>query len=133
MGQALYASEPAFRTVIDWAATLAQPLLGVDLREVLYGSDASRSEKLQDTRLAQPALFAVELATARLWQHYGIAPAAMVGHSVGELVCAVLAEVMTPEDALAFLAVEGVVFTVEGPATYEQNGSAVRGVAPAAI
>ena len=36
-------------------------------------------------------------------------------------------EMVVPEDALAFLAVEGIGFTVEGPATYEQNGSAVRG------
>lgn len=40
-------------------------------------------------------------------------------------------EMLVPEDALPFLAVQGVVFTVEGPATYEQNGSAFRG-SPAA-
>jgi hypothetical protein len=42
-------------------------------------------------------------------------------------------EMLVPEDALAFLAVEGVPFTVEGPATYEQNGSSLRGAAPAAV
>lgn len=36
-------------------------------------------------------------------------------------------EMLVPEDALPFLAVEGIVFTVEGPARYEQNGSAFRG------
>ena len=36
-------------------------------------------------------------------------------------------EMLVPEEALAFLAVEGIGFTVEGPATYEQNGSALRG------
>jgi hypothetical protein len=36
-------------------------------------------------------------------------------------------EMLVPEDALPFLALRGVVFTVEGPATYEQNGSAFRG------
>ena len=41
-------------------------------------------------------------------------------------------EMLVPEDALPFLAIQGVVFTVEGPATYEQNGSAFRGVAAAA-
>lgn len=40
---------------------------------------------------------------------------------------------LVPEDALAFLAVEGIVFTVEGPATYEQNGSAFRGPVAAAV
>jgi hypothetical protein len=41
-------------------------------------------------------------------------------------------EMLVPEDALPFLAVQGIPFTVEGPATYEQNGSALRGVAAAA-
>lgn len=42
-------------------------------------------------------------------------------------------EMLVPEDALAYLAVQGVSFTVEGPATYEQNGPAFRGTAPAAV
>jgi hypothetical protein len=42
-------------------------------------------------------------------------------------------EMLVPEDALPFLAVQGVPFTVEGPATYEQNGSAFRGPAPAPV
>jgi len=42
-------------------------------------------------------------------------------------------EMLVPESALPFLAVEGVTFTVEGPATYEQNGPAFRGVAAPAV
>ena len=42
-------------------------------------------------------------------------------------------EMLVPEDALPFLAVRGVVFTVEGPATYEQNGSAFRGTPATAV
>ena len=42
-------------------------------------------------------------------------------------------EMLVPEDALAFLAVQGIAFTAEGPATYEQNGSAFRGAAPAEV
>lgn len=42
-------------------------------------------------------------------------------------------EMVVPEDALPFLAVEGVAFTVEGPATYEQNGPAFRGAAAAPV
>ena len=42
-------------------------------------------------------------------------------------------EMLVPEDALPYLAVQGVSFTVEGPARYEQNGSAFRGVGPAAV
>ena len=42
-------------------------------------------------------------------------------------------EMLVPEDALAYLAVQGVSFTVEGPATYEQIGSAFRGSAAAPV
>jgi hypothetical protein len=42
-------------------------------------------------------------------------------------------EMLVPEDALAYLAVQGISFTVEGPATYEQNGSALRGAATAPV
>jgi hypothetical protein len=42
-------------------------------------------------------------------------------------------EMVVPESALSFLAVQGVSFTVEGPATYEQNGPAFRGTAAPAI
>ena len=42
-------------------------------------------------------------------------------------------EMLVPEDALPYLAVQGVSFTVEGPATYEQHGSALRGAASAPV
>ena len=42
-------------------------------------------------------------------------------------------EMLVPEEALAFLALEGIVFTAEGPPTYEQNGSAFRGSPAAAV
>jgi hypothetical protein len=40
---------------------------------------------------------------------------------------------LVPEDALGYLAVEGIPFRVEGPATYEQNTPALRGAAPAPV
>ena len=62
---------------------------------------------LKDTRYAQPALFTVEYALAELWRSWGIQPAAMIGHSVGEYVAAALAGVMTLDDALALIARRG--------------------------
>ena len=56
------------------------------------------------TRLTQPALFVIEYALAKLWMSWGIQPAAMIGHSVGEYVAACLAGVFTLEDALSLVA-----------------------------
>ncbi|MEH0449387.1 amino acid adenylation domain-containing protein [Streptomyces sp. B21-102] len=110
MGHALYASEPVFRTEVDRAAEFLLPCLGRDIRELLYPADAERDaarEAIGTTRYAQPALFVVEFALAKLWMSWGVRPAAMLGHSLGELVAACLAGVLTPEDALRLVAERG--------------------------
>jgi non-ribosomal peptide synthase protein (TIGR01720 family) len=113
MGAGLYETEATFRTHLDECAELLRPALGLDLREVLYPSTASGAgesecaRRLQQTSLAQPALFAVEYALARLWMQCGVRPAAMVGHSIGEYVAACLAGVFSLEDALALVAARG--------------------------
>jgi amino acid adenylation domain-containing protein/non-ribosomal peptide synthase protein (TIGR01720 family) len=110
MGRGLYDSEPIFRRELDACARLLAPLLGRDLRQALYPAAARRAEaarELDQTRLAQPALFAVEYALARLWTSWGVAPWAMLGHSLGELVAACLAGVFSLADALALAAARG--------------------------
>ncbi|HEX3131502.1 MAG TPA: amino acid adenylation domain-containing protein, partial [Thermoanaerobaculia bacterium] len=102
MGRELYEAEPVFRREIDRCAEW----LDFDLRGALWGEGAS-DERLRRTEIAQPALFAFEYALARLWQDWGIAPDALLGHSVGEYVAACLAGVMTLEDALALVAARG--------------------------
>ncbi|MFI7669482.1 type I polyketide synthase [Nocardia sp. NPDC049526] len=59
----------------------------------------SEPDRVDDTLVAQPALFAVEYALARTWLHLGVRPTSMIGHSLGEYVAAVIAGVMTAEDA----------------------------------
>jgi acyl transferase domain-containing protein len=105
MGAELYRTEPVFRGHIDTCADALGPCLGVDLRTVLYRDQDENL--LRQTRITQPALFAVEYALARLWQHRGIEPAALVGHSVGEYVAACLAGVFEPAAALAIVAERG--------------------------
>ena len=108
MAEELYAEEPVFREALDEACEILRPELGLDLREALYGSGPGLDEMtLDDTALAQPALFAVEHALARLWISWGVKPEAMLGHSVGEYVAACLAGVFSLEDALRLVAARG--------------------------
>ncbi|HUZ91501.1 MAG TPA: aminotransferase class III-fold pyridoxal phosphate-dependent enzyme, partial [Methylocella sp.] len=107
MGQSLYRRYPVFTQTIDCCATILGPLLGLDLRTVLYGDPAEAGPRLQATVLAQPALFSVSYAVAALWRSLGLEPAAMLGHSIGEFVAAVLAGVMRLEDALKVVAARG--------------------------
>lgn len=105
MAHAPYAQEPAFRKAFDACADYLKPLLRVDLRELLLqvpGTTDPRAEALlRETEVAQPALVAVEYATAAVWLDWGIEPAALLGHSIGELTAACLAGVMPIDVALA--------------------------------
>ena len=117
MGRELYDGEPAFRAALDRCAGLLTPHLGLDLRRLLYPAagaaepdaraDADAARTLEQTAVAQPALFAVEYALAQLWSEWGVRPAAMLGHSIGEYVAACLAGVLTLADALALVAERG--------------------------
>ena len=133
MGLGLYRSEPVYRRWFDRCAELLKTPLGVDLRELVFPEGTDREEctaaapldframlgrgaqsqgapadeasaRLDQTRLAQPALFAVELALAKLWMSWGIQPQAMIGYSLGEYVVACLAGVMSVEDTLRVVA-----------------------------
>jgi acyl transferase domain-containing protein len=110
MSRELYETEPLFRDQLDRCAELLIPHLNLDLRDVIYPTDERREEAsrlLTQTYLTQPALFIVEYALARLLMAWGVEPAAMIGHSVGEYVAACLAGVFSLEDALALVAARG--------------------------
>ncbi len=110
MGQQLYATEQVYRTWIDYCAEHLLPLLGLDLRTLLFPPAEqveSSAEILNQTDLAQSALFVTEYALARLLESYGIVPDVMVGHSLGEYVAACLAGVLSLDDALYLVSERG--------------------------
>jgi acyl transferase domain-containing protein len=103
MGRGLYESEPIFAAQVDECAEVLRPLLGLDLRDLLYpqpGHEEEASRQLKETFITQPALFVVEYALAQLWMQWGVAPKAMIGHSLGEYVAACVAGVFSRNDAL---------------------------------
>ncbi len=132
MGRGLYESEPEFARHVDQCCELLRPLLGADLRKIIYPEarvrqqDEAATEKRLDFRSllnragkgnssvlqeihrtlwAQPALFVIEYALAKLWMSWGIVPESMMGYSIGEYVAACLAGVISLEDSLHMLAV----------------------------
>ncbi|QMS92218.1 SDR family NAD(P)-dependent oxidoreductase [Nostoc edaphicum CCNP1411] len=76
-------------------------------REQLEPFPTPHSPDLSQTAYAQPALFVVEYALAKLWISWGIQPRAMIGHSIGEYVAATLAGVFNLADALMLVVQRG--------------------------
>lgn len=110
MARGLYRTERTFSEAIDACCAKLQSHLGLDLRSVLYpeaGAVEQAAAQLRRTELTQPALFVIEYALAQLWMSFGIKPAAMIGHSIGEYVAACLAGVMSLDDALDLVAQRG--------------------------
>ena len=110
MGLNLYHRESVFREAVAQCAGILKPLLGRDLREVMYpapGDIETATILLRQTCFTQPALFAIEYALAQLWQSWGVKPSAMIGHSIGEFVAASLAGVFSLEDGLKLVATRG--------------------------
>ncbi len=106
MGSVLYRDEIVFKEAVDRCAAILAPLLGRDLRELLFAreGDADAENLLKQTYYTQPALFTIGYSLAQLWMSWGIRPAALIGHSIGEFVAATIAEVFTLEDALTIVA-----------------------------
>lgn len=115
MARALYESEAVYRDTIDAIATtlIGIPEFGIDIRRYLLWSEEQPENRealateLAQTKISQPAIFAVEVAIARLFQSWGVTPAAAIGHSVGEFASAVIAGVFTLADATELVAARG--------------------------
>ncbi len=101
MVRELLAHEPVFRTVMEECDRLLAKHADWSLLDEL-AKEASTT-RLDQTAIAQPAIFAVQVALARLWQTWGIVPSAVVGHSVGEVAAAYVSGILTLEDAVRII------------------------------
>ena len=97
MGRELMEHQPVFRRTIEACAEAMRPFARFSLLEEL-GRDEAAS-KLQHTEIGQPAIFAMQVALVELWKSLGVAPAAIMGHSVGEIAAACVAGILSLEEA----------------------------------
>ena len=103
MGKELYQTQPTFREALERCDAVLRPYLRQSLMDVLYPKTGTASP-LAETRYAQPALFALEYALCELWHSWGVKPAVVMGHSVGEYVAACVAGVFSLEHGLRLIA-----------------------------
>lgn len=98
MGRELLETETVFRDVTERCDALLRPYTGWSLLDELMADEAQ--SRLDQTEVAQPAIFALQAALTALWQSWGIVPDAVVGHSIGEVTAAYAAGVLSLEDAI---------------------------------
>lgn len=103
MARELYETQAVFKQAMDECDSLLKPILHLSLLDVIYAHQAD----IHQTQFTQPAIFAVEYALANLWMSWGIQPAALLGHSIGEYVAACLGGMISLEDALQLVAIRG--------------------------
>ncbi len=110
MAHELFDAEPVFAQTVTRCADAVKEILPRPLLEVMFATDRDNGETLRHTSFAQPALFAVEMGLARLWQSWGIEPDVVLGHSVGQYAAACVAGVLTIEDGARLMAERGRLF-----------------------
>ncbi|MCY7294927.1 type I polyketide synthase [Alteromonas sp. a30] len=89
MGRELFASEPVFREQVEMCDKEMAQYTDWSLIEELHKDEAD--SRLDDTEIAQPAIFAIQVGLTALWQYQGYQPSAVVGHSIGEVTAAYVA------------------------------------------
>ena len=113
MARELYATEPVFQDWMDRGLDVLQKKINYDIRAIWLPepeNHAAAVEKLKQPSVQLPLIMLVEYALAQLWMSWGVKPAALVGHSMGENTAACLAGVMSFEDCIGLVLLRGQLF-----------------------
>lgn len=105
MGRELMQHELVFKRMIEACDKAMRPWAKFSLMDELNRPEAET--KMQRTEISQPAIFAMQMALAALWQSWGVQPAAVVGHSVGEVAAACIAGILTLDQAAKIIVLRG--------------------------
>ncbi len=101
MGQDLITREPIFRQTLERIDAILATLGDFTLIEEMSRSETD--SRINDTNIAQPAIFGLQVALVELWKSWGVTPTKVVGHSVGEVAAAYVAGVYSLEDAVKII------------------------------
>jgi acyl transferase domain-containing protein/acyl carrier protein len=116
MAAHVYQRFPVVREHVDECDRLFTPMLGRSISAMLLDSGAvaagpgqfsTANGDIDQTQYTQPALFVLEYALAQLWLSWGIRPAALIGHSIGEVAAAAVAGLFSLPDAVKLVATRG--------------------------
>lgn len=103
MGADLYRTSPTYRAAIDQCEELLRPCLDRKLTEILFPAPEDEG-LINQTLYLQPAMFALQYALTELWRSWGLEPALVAGHSLGEYAAACAAGIFSVGDGLRFVA-----------------------------
>lgn len=131
MGSSLYRTEPVFRSAFDKCAEGFNKYLGEDLRLIVFESETELSkDKLKNTLYTQAAVFSIEYSLSCLWISWGIKPAAVIGHSIGEYAAACLSGIISFDDAVFLVARRSILLSSLSPGAMLSVRSSVEAVIP---
>lgn len=105
MGMELMKQEPVFRKMLEDCEEAMRPWARFSLIEELARPEAT--SQMHRTEISQPAIFAIQMGLAALWKSWGVQPAAVMGHSVGEIAAACVAGILSLNEASQIIVLRG--------------------------
>ncbi|HZH74360.1 MAG TPA: amino acid adenylation domain-containing protein [Mariniphaga sp.] len=103
----LYNSEPVFKQYFDYCSDILSSQSNISIKQYILTGSLPSNDSLTNTSLAQPLLFVIEFSMSKLLMNYGIYPSLLIGHSIGEVTAACIADVFSLETGLKLVTLRG--------------------------